>query len=230
MIHRILSFFMVVVMLFLPLSSYAGDDLALATTITGTSIKSNGVVKGQISGQMLTATQHIWLRDGVQTTAEYIEQYNAYLDSLHSILCTAAQLYGLYLDVNRTIIWVGDLNDAMESAPLNILAVAMHSRRNRIYERLYLDGVAVITDIKKALFEKKSKMTEYERLKTFLNVKERLRTLNGTLSKATLYLRHTTMADVYRQSVKDRYKYKRTRAEIAAECVHDWQWTMKSTR
>ena len=67
MIHRILSFFMVVVMMFLPLSSYAGDDLALATTITGTSIKSNGVVKGQISGQMLTATQHIWLRDGVHT-------------------------------------------------------------------------------------------------------------------------------------------------------------------
>lgn len=228
--YRILSLLMTVVLLLPPLASYAGEDPTYALTIKGASIKSNAVVKGQVSGQMLTATQHIWLRDGVHTTAEYIAQYNAYLDSLHSILCTAAQIYGLYLDVNRTIKWVGDLTDAMESAPLNILAVAMHSKKNRIYERLYLDGVAVITDIKKALFDKKSKMTEYERLKTFLNVKQKLRTLNSTLAKTTMYLRHTTLADVYRQSVKDLYKFKRTRREIVEDCVHDWQWAMTTTR
>lgn len=230
MVHRVLLFLILVSLAFVPLSSLAGDDPTYAATIKGAGIKSNAVIKGQVGVQTLTASQHIWYRDGVQTTAEYIDQYNKYLESLHDILTTVAQIYGLYLDVNRTIKWVGDLTEAMEDAPLNILAVAMHSQRNRIYERLYVDGVAVVMDIKKALFESKAKMSEFERFKAFLNIKERLRSLNNSLSLATMYLRHTTLADVWRQSTKDRYRFQKTRAEIAAECVKDWQWAMKTTR
>ena len=141
----------------------AQNDPVLAGMILLYTDKAQKELKSQEKVMLLQTTGHIWTKEEIEGTTDLQREFNDYLDSFRSIVCYAAQTYGFYHEISRLTDNLGDFSQQLARHPSNALAVALSSRRNKIYRELILGSVEIVNDIRTACLSD-NKMTEKERM------------------------------------------------------------------
>ena len=112
-----------------PTRSYAQMDPVL----TGMIIDYTNKAKSQYNSQLKTmATEtegHVWLKQEVESTANYQKQFDNYLNSFRSIISYAAQTYGFYYEINHLCENMNKLSAQIGNTPTNAVAVALHNKQ-----------------------------------------------------------------------------------------------------
>ena len=139
---------------------------------------------------------HIWTKEEIEATTDLQREFNDYLDSFRSIVCYAAQTYGFYHEIAQLADNMGDFTQQLSRHPSNALAVALSSRRNKIYRELILGSVEIVNDIRTACLSD-NKMTEQERMEVVFGIRPKLKMMNKKLQRLTIAVKYTTMGDVW---------------------------------
>ena len=75
----------------------AQNDPVLAGMILAYTDKAQKELKNQERVMLMQTTGHIWTKEEVEATTDLQREFNNYLNSFRSIVCYAAQIYGLSL-------------------------------------------------------------------------------------------------------------------------------------
>ena len=191
-----------ITLIFIPLLCFvtselrAQNDPVLAGMIllyTDTAQKDQ---KSQDKVMLKQTTGHIWTKEEIEATTDLQREFNDYLDSFRSIVCYAAQTYGFYHEIAQLADNMGDFTQQLSRHPSNALAVALSSRRNKIYRELILGSVEIVNDIRTACLSD-NKMTEQERMEVVFGIRPKLKMMNKKLQRLTIAVKYTTMGDVW---------------------------------
>lgn len=197
-------------------------DVARAGAITALTPKIKKVLGVQIETQMEMAGGHLLVSEEVKATTNFQREFNEYLDDFKDVLSIAAQIYGVYYEVNNLVTNINNLSKAVADAPTNTLAVAFSANRNTYYVQLVETSIDLIEDIRKVCFG--PKMTEKEKNDILTSIRPRLKKVNLQTRMLERVIRYTSLADVWREITGRVFKPEiRTRVEIGKECMERWQ-------
>lgn len=176
----------------------AQNDPVLAGMIALYTNKAEKELKNQEKVMLMQTTGHIWTKEEVKATTDLQREFNNYLNSFRSIVCYAAQVYGFYHEISQLTDNMGDFSKQLARNSPNALAVALSSRRNRIYRELMMSSVEVVNDIRTVCLSE-NKMTEQERMEIVFGIRPKLKMMNKKLQRLTKAVKYTTMGDVWRE-------------------------------
>uniref|UniRef100_A0AB33IWT1 DUF4141 domain-containing protein n=1 Tax=Prevotella sp. GTC17254 TaxID=3236794 RepID=A0AB33IWT1_9BACT len=145
-------------------------------------------------------TGHKYLKNEVEVTTNFQRQFNNYLDSFDDVLTVAADIYGIYAEVDEAMRNMKVVKGIVVRQPANVLAVALSKSKNNIYTDLIENGMKLAADIEQILplkkgADKNAKMTQYERFKVMDNIRLNLRDINRKLRTLSRLVRYTTIMD-----------------------------------
>lgn len=200
----------------------AQTDVARA----GAVVASTPIIKKALGVQIATQTElaagHLLVSEEVKATTNFQKEFNEYLDDFKDVLSIAAEIYGIYYEVDGLIKNVNDLSQAVAAAPTNTIAVAFSAHRNDYYIQLVETSVGLVNDIRKVCFG--PKMTEKDKDEILWSIRPRLRKVKIQTRMLERVIRHTSLADVWREITGRAYRPDiRTRVEIGRECMERWQ-------
>ena len=223
-------FFFVMIML---VSSFAGvraqNDPTLAGMILLYTNKAEKELKNQEKVMLLQSTGHIWTKEEVEATTDLQREFNNYLDSFRSIVCYAAQIYGFYHEITQLTDNMGGLVRQLDAHPANGLAVALSTKRNRIYRELIMNSIEIVNDIRTVCLSG-NKMTEKERMEIVFGIRPKLKTMNRQLKRLTRAVKYTTMGDIWLEIDKGARPAKVNKAEIVAAAKRRWKQVSKNVK
>lgn len=201
--------------------SYAQIDPTLAGMIMVYTDKAEKSLKNQEKVMLLQTTGHIWTKEEVKATADLQKEFNDYLSSFRSVICYAAEIYGFYHEVTALCDNLGDFSRRLGEAPANALAVALSTRRNKIYREVILSGVEIVNDIRTACMGD-SKMTEKERMETVFGIRPKLKLMNRKLQRVTKAVKYTTLGDIWAE-IDEGSRPMANKKEIARAAMQRWK-------
>ena len=201
--------------------SYAQIDPTLAGMIMVYTDKAEKSLKNQEKVMLLQTTGHIWTKEEVKATADLQKEFNDYLSSFRSVICYAAEIYGFYHEVTALCDNLGDFSRRLGEAPANALAVALSTRRNKIYREVILSGVEIVNDIRTACMGD-SKMTEKERMETVFGIRPKLKQMNRQLQRLTKAVKYTTLGDIWAE-IDEGSRPMADKKEIARAAMQRWK-------
>lgn len=175
---------------------HAQNDLVLAGMILLYTDKAEKELKSQEKVMLLQTTGHIWTKEEIEGTTDLQKEFNNYLNSFRSIVCYAAQIYGFYHEITQLTDNLGDFTQQLSRHPGNALAVALSSRRNKIYRELIMNSVEIVNDIRTACLSD-NKMTEKERMEVVFGIRPKLKLMNRKLQRLTIAVKYTSMGDIW---------------------------------
>lgn len=196
-------------------------DPVLSGMILGYTEKAKKQLKSQERAMMLETTGHIWLSTEVENTTEVQKVYNDYLDSFRDIVCYAAQIYGFYVEVDRLLDNMGEMNRILQKHPEGAFAVALSTRRNAIYRELLLNSVDIVNDIRQVCLNQ-VKMTEKQRIDMVFHIRPKLVRMNRQLKRLSKVVKYTSFGDVWAE-VELLQKKKPDKLEITRSCMQRWK-------
>jgi len=196
-------------------------DPVLSGMILGYTEKAKKQLKSQERAMMLETTGHIWLSTEVENTTEVQKVYNDYLDSFRDIVCYAAQIYGFYVEVDRLLDNMGEMNRILQKHPEGAFAVALSTRRNAIYRELLLNSVDIVNDIRQVCLNQ-VKMTEKQRIDIVFHIRPKLVRMNRQLKRLSKVVKYTSFGDVWAE-VELLQKKKPDKLEITRSCMQRWK-------
>ena len=158
----------------------AQNDPVLAGMIYMYTEKAEKELKNQEKVMLMQTTGHIWTKEEVKATTDLQREFNNYLNSFRSIISYAAQIYGFYHEIDRLIDNMGGFTKQLEAHPSNALAVALSTKRNKIYRELILNSVEIVNDIRHVCLTG-NKMTEKERVEIVFDIRPKLKVMNKNL-------------------------------------------------
>lgn len=201
-----------------------GIDAGRAALIELTSNSAKKTIESQEKMQGLMTTGHIWTQQEVQAVNDFRREFNEYLDNFHDVLSMAAEIFGLYYEVERTGKNIKNLEKVLADCPTNALAVAFSTHRNKVYTNIAKTGTDIIMDIRKVCFDEKAKLTEKEKLKIVGAIRPKLRTLNKQLSQLVLALRYTSFTTVWNELIRraERINPERKK-DIVKQAMQEWR-------
>ena len=91
---------------------------------------------------------------------------------------------------------MGGLIKQLDAHPSNGLAVALSTKRNKIYRELILNSVEIVNDIRTVCLSK-NKMTEKERMEVVFGIRPKLKVMNKKLQRLTKAVKYTSMGDIW---------------------------------
>ena len=162
----------------------AQNDPTLAGMILMYTNNAEKQLKNQEKVMLLMTTGHIWTKEEVKATTDLQREFNDYLDSFRSIVCYAAQIYGFYHEVTQLTGNMGGLIKQLDAHPGNGLAMALSTKRNKIYRELIMNSVEIVNDIRTVCLSK-NKMTEKERMEIVFGIRPKLKAMNKKLQRLT---------------------------------------------
>ena len=115
---------------FRPTEVLALIDPARAAAIDVASELEKKALNAQYKVQMLQSTGHLWVRQEVDAVTDFQKEFNDYVSTFNNLLTYAAEIYGIYYDVNslaNTLQWLGR---EIDNHPENAVAVALATRKN----------------------------------------------------------------------------------------------------
>lgn len=219
------TFIIVVVMIFTPNIVRAQNDPVLAGMIALYTDKAEKELKNQEKIMLLQSTGHIWTKEEVEATTDLQREFNDYLDSFRSVICYAAQIYGFYHEITQLTDNMGGLVAQLDAHPTNALAVALSTKRNKIYRELILNSVEIVNDIRTVCLSK-NKMTEKERMEIVFSIRPKLKTMNKQLRKLTRAVKYTTMGDIWME-IDEGARPKANKAAIVEAAKRRWRRAAK---
>lgn len=176
----------------------AQNDPVLAGMILLYTDKAEKELKNQEKVMLMQTTGHLWTKEEVKSTTDLQREFNNYLDSFRSIVCYAAQIYGFYHEISRLTDNMGDFTRQVSRNSPNALAVALSTKRNKIYRELIMNSVEIVNDIRMACLSD-NKMTEKERMEIVFGIRPKLKIMNKKLQRLTKAVKYTTMGDIWRE-------------------------------
>ena len=176
----------------------AQNDPVLAGMILLYTDKAEKELKNQEKVMLMQTTGHLWTKEEVKSTTDLQREFNNYLDSFRSIVCYAAQIYGFYHEISRLTDNMGDFTRQVSRNSPNALAVALSTKRNKIYRELIMNSVEIVNDIRMACLSD-NKMTEKERMEIVFGIRPKLKMMNKKLQRLTKAVKYTTMGDIWRE-------------------------------
>lgn len=214
-------------------SSFAGvraqNDPTLAGMILLYTNKAKKELKNQEKVMLLQSTGHIWTKEEVEATTDLQREFNNYLDSFRSIVCYAAQIYGFYHEITQLTDNMGGLVRQLDAHPANGLAVALSTKRNRIYRELIMNSIEIVNDIRTVCLSG-NKMTEKERMEIVFGIRPKLKTMNRQLKRLTRAVKYTTMGDIWLEIDEGARPAKVNKAEIVAAAKRRWKQVSKNVK
>ena len=198
----------------------AAIDPARAAAIDVASNLEKKALKAQTEMQALQATGHIWIKEEVKAMTDFQKEFNDYLSSFDNLLGYAAEIYGIYYDLNR-------LNREIGNHPENALAVAFSTRKNNIYMKIVRTGTNVALDIREIVLNPEGKSTEAQRLEILQTIRPKLRQLEREIRMLTNYVRYTSMAELLREITGRNYT-PASKREVALRCKRNWTASAKT--
>ena len=200
---------------------HAQSDPTLSSMILLYTNKAKSELKSQEAAMMLETTGHIWLKEEVDETTNIQRKFNDYLDSFHSIICYAAQIYGFYHEISNLTTNLSEFTEELGDAPSNALAVALSSRRNAIYRELIMGSVEIVNDIRQVCLSD-IKMTEKERIEIIVSIRPKLKLMNRKLKRLTRAVKYTSMADVWAE-IEGGARQPADKKKIVNEAMDRWK-------
>ena len=198
-----------------------GNDPTLAGMILLYTEKAKSELKQQEEMMLLVSTGHVWITEEVNATTDLQKQFNEYLDSFHSIIMYAAQIYGFYHEIDRLVDNLGSFSDQLSAHPSHALAVALSSRRNQIYRELILNSLDIVNDVRQVCLSN-NKMTEKERMEIVFGIRPKLKLMNKKLQRLTKAVKYTSLADVW-ADIDYHARPEADKKNVAQECIARWK-------
>ena len=212
----------VIVMLLSIAKIYAQSDPTLTGMILMYTNKAEKQLKNQEQVMLMMTTGHIWTKEEVKATTDLHREFNNYLDSFRSIVCYAAQVYGFYHEMTQLINNMGGLIKQLDAHPSNGLAVALSTKRNKIYRELILNSVEIVNDIRTVCLSK-NKMTEKERMEVVFGIRPKLKVMNKKLQRLTKAVKYTSMGDIWLEIDEGSKPQKANKQEIVNAAKRRWK-------
>lgn len=205
----------------------AAIDPARAAAIDVASGLEKKALKAQTEMQALQTTGHIWIKEEVTAMTDFQKEFNDYLSSFDNLLGYAAEIYGIYYDLNSIVRSVNSLNREIGNHPENALAVAFSTRKNNIYMKIVRTGTNVALDIKEIVLNPEGKSTEAQRLEILQTIRPKLRQLEREIKMLTKYVRYTSMTELLREITGRNYT-PASKREVALRCKENWMVSAKT--
>ena len=197
-------------------------DAVLAGMIYMYTEKAEKELKNQEKVMLMQTTGHIWTKEEVKATTDLQREFNNYLNSFRSIISYAAQIYGFYHEIDRLIDNMGGFTKQLEAHPSNALAVALSTKRNKIYRELILNSVEIVNDIRHVCLTG-NKMTEKERVEIVFDIRPKLKVMNKKLQRLTIAVKYTSMGDIWAEIDGGSNKDRANKEQIVKDCMARWK-------
>lgn len=184
-------------------------------------------------------------RDVIKSTNKFIKEYNDWLDSFGDVLTIAANLYGIYYNVDRIIGDVSEFKKVTKINPKNLVAVSLSPSKNKVYASILNDGLDVVTDLEmmvtgskttkdgKTGVKMRTKMSLMERTMKITEVRQRLQDIDRKMRALNRMILYTSLYNTYYEVTGDRpYSghHTRTLKEILADCQSRWSFSLGKPR
>lgn len=177
-----------------PAMAQNGLDPTRATLFAYYQKQAEKVLKAQDVALGMNLTGHKFLSEEVKKTTAFQQELNTYLSSLNDIITVAADLYGVYYEVDQILKNLRYMRKTISSCPGNVIAVALSPSRHNIYQDVIENGVQLAADIKTVLSAKNS---QAERHITIGTIRKQLRDLNRKIIRFNFLLKYTTIMDAW---------------------------------
>ena len=200
----------------------AQNDPVLAGMIYMYTEKAEKELKNQEKVMLMQTTGHIWTKEEVKATTDLQREFNNYLNSFRSIINYAAQIYGFYHEIDRLIDNMGGFTKQLEAHPSNALAVALSTKRNKIYRELILNSVEIVNDVRHVCLTG-NKMTEKERVEIVFDIRPKLKVMNKKLQRLTIAVKYTSMGDIWAEIDGGSNKDRANKEQIVKDCMARWK-------
>lgn len=200
----------------------AQNDPVLAGMIYMYTEKAEKELKNQENVMLMQTTGHIWTKEEVKTTTDLQREFNNYLNSFRSIISYAAQIYGFYHEIDRLIDNMGGFTKQLEAHPSNALAVALSTKRNKIYRELIFNSVEIVNDIRHVCLTG-NKMTEKERVEIVFGIRPKLKVMNKKLQRLTIAVKYTSLGDIWAEIDGGSNKDRANKEQIVKDCMARWK-------
>ena len=188
-----------------PKNALAGIDPARAAAIDVASELEKKALDAQYKVQLLQSTGHLWTRQEVDAVTDFQKEFNDYISTFNSLLAYAAEIYGIYYDLNSLVGTVRWLNREMGNHPENAFAVALSTRKGNIYMRVF------------------------KTVKVLETIRPKLRQLDKELKILCKYIRYTSIEDLWHE-ISGRHYTPASRKEVALICHQGWMLSAKTAK
>lgn len=202
-----------------------GPDAARAGLFLNYSQQAKKVLRAEDAVMAINLAQHKYLDEQNKKIINFQKEFDNYLTSFNDILTLAADIYGIYYEIDQTFNNIKELKNIGSSCPTNAIAVLLSVKKNNVYQDVIDDGIQIATDIEKILpFKKKSnkpRLTQYERMKIIENIRKSLRIMNYKIRKMNRTIRYTTLLDSWYE-LQGSVRGTKSMKKIVTECKNRW--------
>ena len=222
----------VILLLCLPWLLPSPVHAQLDPTLTAMMLEYTQKAKSQYNTQLETMAVetegHVWLKQEVEATKNYQQQFDRYISTFRGIISYAAQVYGFYYEINHLTENMGRLSHQIGETPVNAVAVALHRNRNDIYVDIINRSVGIVNTIRQVCID--TKMTEKQRIELVFSIRPQLQQMNRKLAMLTKLVRCTTMAQVWYEIEYQSLPHREGKAGIVEECLGAWRVNGRSVK
>ena len=212
----------------LPSPVHAQLDPTLTAMILEYTQKAKSQYNTQLETMAVETEGHVWLKQEVEATKNYQQQFDRYISTFRGIISYAAQVYGFYYEINHLTENMGRLSRQIGETPVNAVAVALHRNRNDIYVDIINRSVGIVNTIRQVCID--TKMTEKQRIELVFSIRPQLQQMNRKLAMLTKLVRCTTMAQVWYGIEQRSLPHRDGKAGIVEECLGMWRVNGRSVK
>ena len=212
----------------LPSPVHAQLDPTLTAMILEYTQKAKSQYNTQLETMAVETEGPVWLKQEVEATKNYQQQFDRYISTFRGIISYAAQVYGFYYEINHLTENMGRLSHQIGETPVNAVAVALHRNRNDIYVDIINRSVGIVNTIRQVCID--TKMTEKQRIELVFSIRPQLQQMNRKLAMLTKLVRCTTMAQVWYEIEYQSLPHREGKAGIVEECLGAWRVNGRSVK
>ena len=212
----------------LPSPVHAQLDPTLTAMILEYTQKAKSQYNTQLETMAVETEGHVWLKQEVEATKNYQQQFDRYISTFRGIISYAAQVYGFYYEINHLTENMGRLSHQIGETPVNAVAVALHRNRNDIYVDIINRSVGIVNTIRQVCID--TKMTEKQRIELVFSIRPQLQQMNRKRAMLTKLVRCTTMAQVWYEIEYQSLPHREGKAGIVEECLGAWRVNGRSVK
>lgn len=199
----------------------------LAANIIIAKNKFEKALNHQRNIQLMVGEGHVLLGHEVQAINELQREFNDYLDSFQESISTAAELYGTYLEIKRTVNLSKQVTAILSNAPTNAIAVMLKPDSGGLYGAILNTSLEAAQDLYNACISKK-KLTEQDRNKMLTTARQKIKKVNSNLAKLVIVLKYTSFKDLwYAVSTHARFMDKDRKHTLIERCFDNWKHNIR---
>lgn len=216
------------------LASAQGSDPVLAGMIATNTSKAKKQYEKQEAAIAALGAQHMYMQKMEKHMTEMEDSLAEYLSTFYDYIVYAAEGYGFYIEIESLINNMADLSNQILAAPTNGVAVALVDRRN-LYTTLLKKATGIVKTIRTLCMKdpktgKASKMTQKERIALLLTIRPQLQSFNKDLRRLVVYVKYTSLNDVWLSLTHQHRPYERNIGAISRESITHWKANAKKAK